>query len=62
MAALIRSEAAFEERLVEFGVIGDVATAIKAKGWTTMNSFVFACGFNPEAVTDDTLKELVIKK
>ena len=27
-----------------------------------MNAFVFACGFNPEAVTDDTLKDMVIKK
>ena len=62
MAALIRSEAAFDERLVEFGVIGDVAKSIKEKGWTTMNSFLFACGFNPKAETDDTLKEMVIKK
>ena len=57
----MRSEAAFKEKLREFGLEGSWH-AFTGKGWRSVGAFAMSCGFNPESVTDAVLSERVIRK
>ena len=58
--AVIRSEAAFDDLLLNFNIEATCAEKIKVKGWRTMGSFAVSCGWNPEGASEEVFDDKVI--
>ena len=59
--SVMRSSAAFADKVRGFGIEGDQAKAINDK-YKTIGAFVVCCGYNAERVTDEMLIDKVVKE
>ena len=58
--SVIRSEAAFDELLLNFNIQAPHVGKLKGKGWRTMGGFAVSCGWNPEGASEAVFNEKVI--
>lgn len=56
----IDSEAFFDSRMAAIGIENVVRIAMRAKGWSTIGSFAYSCGWMPGQGSDDVFVNSVL--